>query len=289
MPQFHFISGMNRSGSTMLTAILRQNPLIHSRITSPVHILFRTLHRHMGIESDYHLMLTDEKRLAVLRGVILNYYQDCDRPIIFDLHKWWSSRMSFIALAFPEAKVLCPVRDPCWCIDSYERIFQAHPLRASRAFSYDQARNVYTRVESLVSATGPIGLPYNNTQEAFYGPWRDRLIFIDYEDMCQHPNETMAEVYRQLGMDYFQHDFNNLVIPDGERLPFDFIFGIPMHRIRPKLEWAPRRTILPPDLFSRFENREFWLAGKQLPPHPLAGPQAQPSHSTEPQPDVEAV
>ena len=263
MQQFHFIAGMNRSGSTMLTAILRQNPRFHSRITSPVHTLFRTLHRHMGVESDYHLMLTDQQRLAVLRGVILNYYADVDKPVIFDLHKWWSARMAFLAMAFPEAKVLCPMRDPCWCIDSYERIFQSYPLHASRAFSSEQARNVYTRVESLVSSTGPIGLPYNNMQEAFYGPWRNRLIIIDYEDMCREPEQTMAGVYQQLEMEPFPHDFTTLAIPDEERLPFDWVFGMPMHRIRPRVEWAPRATILPPDIFGRFQNREFWLSGAQ--------------------------
>ncbi|WP_332958084.1 hypothetical protein [Microcoleus sp. AR_TQ3_B6] len=37
MPQkVHFISGLARSGSTLLSAILRPNPRFHSVMTSPV-------------------------------------------------------------------------------------------------------------------------------------------------------------------------------------------------------------------------------------------------------------
>jgi len=33
---FHFISGLPRSGSTLLSAILRQNPRFYAGMTSPV-------------------------------------------------------------------------------------------------------------------------------------------------------------------------------------------------------------------------------------------------------------
>ncbi|MGI4764644.1 MAG: sulfotransferase, partial [Janthinobacterium lividum] len=32
----HFISGLPRSGSTLLAALLRQNPTVHAHISSPV-------------------------------------------------------------------------------------------------------------------------------------------------------------------------------------------------------------------------------------------------------------
>ena len=40
MPKFHFISGLPRSGTTLLSAILRQNPRFHANVTSPVASLF---------------------------------------------------------------------------------------------------------------------------------------------------------------------------------------------------------------------------------------------------------
>ena len=39
----HFISGLPRSGSTLLAALLRQNPRFHSGMTSPVGSLYLAL------------------------------------------------------------------------------------------------------------------------------------------------------------------------------------------------------------------------------------------------------
>ena len=39
----HFISGLPRSGSTLLSALLRQNPSFHADISSPVALLMETL------------------------------------------------------------------------------------------------------------------------------------------------------------------------------------------------------------------------------------------------------
>ncbi|MBD9680249.1 sulfotransferase, partial [Pseudomonas sp. PDM18] len=36
MQNFHFISGLPRSGSTLLSAILLQNPRFHAGMSSPV-------------------------------------------------------------------------------------------------------------------------------------------------------------------------------------------------------------------------------------------------------------
>ena len=41
----HFISGLPRSGSTLLAAILRQNPSLHAHISSPVGALITAVPR----------------------------------------------------------------------------------------------------------------------------------------------------------------------------------------------------------------------------------------------------
>ena len=46
----HFISGLPRSGSTLLAAILRQNPDFHAAMTSPVGALFSAMLRQMSAE-----------------------------------------------------------------------------------------------------------------------------------------------------------------------------------------------------------------------------------------------
>jgi sulfotransferase len=41
--RLHFISGLPRSGSTLLAALLRQNPRFTAGMSSPVYPLFRSM------------------------------------------------------------------------------------------------------------------------------------------------------------------------------------------------------------------------------------------------------
>ncbi|WP_414570950.1 sulfotransferase [Nostoc sp. CCY 9925] len=45
-PKIHFISGLPRSGSTLLGVLLRQNPQFHASMTSPVGSLVNRMLEH---------------------------------------------------------------------------------------------------------------------------------------------------------------------------------------------------------------------------------------------------
>ena len=65
-----------------------------------------------------------------------------------------------------------------------------------------------------------------------------------------------ALLYEMLGEPAFAHDFDNV---EYEADAFDLALGTPgLHQVRRKVEWVERDTVLPPDLFSRFQNDAFW-------------------------------
>ena len=51
-PRYHFITGLPRSGSTLLSALLLQNPRFHAGMTSPVGGLFRGMLNQLGAGSE---------------------------------------------------------------------------------------------------------------------------------------------------------------------------------------------------------------------------------------------
>ena len=55
----HFISGLPRSGSTLLAAILRQNPRFHAGMSSPVGHLFTALLRQMSQDNETAVFIDD--------------------------------------------------------------------------------------------------------------------------------------------------------------------------------------------------------------------------------------
>src|ERR1041385_2217477 len=74
----HFISGLPRSGSTLLAALLRQNPRFHAGMTSPVGSLFSALLRQMSQENEAAVFIDDDQRARLLCACFDAYYADID-------------------------------------------------------------------------------------------------------------------------------------------------------------------------------------------------------------------
>src|SRR6478672_13239681 len=79
----HFISGLPRSGSTLLAGILRQNPKFHAGMSSPVGALFNQLLNAMGAMSEFSVFIDEAQRRDVLRGVFDGYYRKIHRKKFF--------------------------------------------------------------------------------------------------------------------------------------------------------------------------------------------------------------
>src|ERR1019366_3139114 len=58
----HFISGLPRSGSTLLAAILRQNPRFHAAMTSPVCGMYMALEGAMSRRNEAAVFIGDTQR-----------------------------------------------------------------------------------------------------------------------------------------------------------------------------------------------------------------------------------
>jgi sulfotransferase len=67
--QFHFISGLPRSGSTMTSAILRQNPRFNAGMSSPIAGLFDGMISQVSAGSELASMVSNEQRARLLRGL----------------------------------------------------------------------------------------------------------------------------------------------------------------------------------------------------------------------------
>src|ERR1700722_706224 len=72
--KFHFISGMPRSGSTLLAAILNQNPRFRSGMTSPLADIMGVVMAETSSKNDFSFDVSDEQRVAMLRGLVENFY-----------------------------------------------------------------------------------------------------------------------------------------------------------------------------------------------------------------------
>ncbi len=260
--RFYFISGLPRSGSTLLAALFRQNPRFHAAMTSPVGTLVSTMLGQFSAGSEFGPVISRDQRRRLLRGLFESYYADhADRDVIFDTNRLWCAKLPAIVDLFPQAKVIACVRNVAWVMDSIERLYRANPYENTKLFSDDVERNtVYSRVDTLAQRNRLVGFPWTALKEAFYGEHAKSMLVVDYDLLAQAPETVLRLVYKFLDEPWYDHDFDNIEYDAPE---FDQALGLSgLHRVRRKVSVQERRTILPPDLFEQYAKLSFWNDGK---------------------------
>lgn len=263
MATMHFISGLPRSGSTLLSALLRQNPRFQAGMSGPLAGLFGALLGQMSARNEFSVFIDDTQRERILHGLFDNYYADSPADVIFDTSRAWCGWMPAVTRLFPEAKVLACVRDVSWVVDSIEKLVQRNVFSPSSIFNYSAGGTVYTRANAVVAADGMVGGPYDALKQACYGAQRDRLLLVQYDTLTTDPAKTMRAIYDFIGEPLFDHDFDHV---DYDVREFDERAGTPgLHTVRGQVKAEHRETLLPPDLFNRFSRDAFWRDPERTP------------------------
>jgi len=203
--KFYFISGLPRSGSTLLSAILSQNPAIHAGMHSALAPLWVSMIDKMGTKNEFQAQLNDTNRLSILKGIIENYYSDKqDKSFIFDTARAWQKWIHVLVKIWPDVKIISCVRDVGWIADSIERLHKNRPWAVSR-FWEDGVSNstVYDRVNGLQKSGNLLGYGLASLAEGLASEQSDHILVIDYDILTKHPQEVIYCIYQWLGIPYF--------------------------------------------------------------------------------------
>ena len=257
--KLHLISGLPRSGSTLLCALLRQNPRFLASVTSPVASMCELLRIEMSGSSEFVSFFDDHKRMRMLYAVFDGFYGDAGEDhVVFDTNRTWTAKSAWIGQLFPDARIICCVREVGWIIDSIERMLRSNPLQLSRAFDFKPGTSIYSRLDVLMnSETGLIGLPWSAFRESWFGEDAKRLIVVPYDTLVREPERTLRRLYDALGEEYFAHDTRQ--VSYDEPL-YDAQLGMPgLHKVRPVIEMKQRTPSIPPDIFAKYAESNFWV------------------------------
>ncbi|MCX5945039.1 MAG: sulfotransferase [Cyanobacteria bacterium] len=257
VPLYHFISGLPRSSSTLLAAILRQNPRFHAGMTSPVGALVSGLVAQVSAGSEFATMVDGEQRRTLVRGIFDAYYhREHEKAVIFDTNRHWCAKLNLVLEQFPSAKVIACVRNVAWVMDSFERLYRANPYEHTKLFANGGRSTVQSRLEGLAQHDNVVGFAWAALREAYYGPLAESLLLVDYDLLATVPQKVLPIIYDFIGEPEFVHDFDQVHYDAHE---FDAQLGVPgLHQVRSKVSLEPRRTILPPDLFETYSKMSFW-------------------------------
>jgi sulfotransferase len=152
-----------------LSALLLQNPALHAGITSQVSSIVGAMLREISHGSESAVLMDDGQREALLRGVFDSYYHAIHPTrTVFDTSRGWTARLSLLASLFPQAKVICCVRQVPWILDSVERLLRTNRLELSKLFDFEPGGTAYSRADALMSRNGMVGYPLAALKQAMH-------------------------------------------------------------------------------------------------------------------------
>ncbi len=261
----HFLSGLPRSGSTLLANILNRNPRFEATATSGIiEILFLVRNRWDSVlefQSVPDRSESDAAKVRVLRGILASYFDEATRPVIFDKSRSWLAHLEMAEkILGHHAKVLVPVRDVRDVLASFEKLWRATSATrqvAQEASHYFDFQTLEGRCNVWMRPDQPVGLAYNRIKDALHRGFHDRLHFVRFEDLTASPETTLAEIYHFLEEPPFRHDFDRVEQVTRED---DAVFGFnDLHTIRAKVKPLPSQwPHILGDIANRYHSLNFW-------------------------------
>jgi len=263
MKTFHFLSGLPRSGSTLITSLLNQNPQIHASTNSPV---LDTIH----YTEEYLLKNSEQYRAhpkpdcahKVISSIPHNYYYNVSESIIVDKSRGWVNQLEHINDYITKSpKIICPVRNIHDIIASFLQLIERsddnnfidYNLKSNNIEINNDNRSDY-----LMCSQGIIGLSYIALSEAYRKGWDKYILIVEYEDLVNNSQVEMNRIYDFLDLPHYTHNFDNVETEFEEK---DIVYGLKdMHKVRTKVEKIYRNNemYLSNDIINKYKQMEFW-------------------------------
>lgn len=253
MKKIVFTSGLPRSGSTLLSAILNQNPRFHANMSLPVRQIFDSIIETLNVSGNNKNYFSDEKIEKILRSFFDSLYDD-NKSVYFNNNRLWTARKQLLNRLYPNHKMIITVRDIGWILDSFERLSKNN-IYSKPSYSTGQYNSdIYARCEQYF---GLIIGPYNGIKEIIYTNSENCMI-IEYDTLVSDPYSVMKKIYEHIEEPFFEHDFNNIEnIKNYEK--YDDQINMPgLHELKKVVTPFDRKTIIPPDVWEKHRGMEIW-------------------------------
>lgn len=209
--KFHTVSGLPRSGSTLLCNILNQNPDVHASSTSALPATIGGVSAFWSqtpeIKSDLAnaKIRTEERIVRVLRGIVRDWYGDPESPIVFDKSRGWVSIVDTLQALFPDSRCVCMVRDPRHVFASVQRHHQAFPVLNDTG----QA-TILERANVMFGPQGMIGGPITHLEDHLRRRTQN-VVPILFEAFAKDPERELRKIYAECKLDWYDgHDFEHV-------------------------------------------------------------------------------
>jgi sulfotransferase len=246
MEQFICLSGLPRAGSTLLSAILSQNPLLHAEGNSAVCQLMWDMHTSCSSSAKEQLIANKREKTtvhALISQIPQIYYKDAPEKIIIDKCRSWTIEANIALLqkyVDKDYKIIILERSVVDIVKSFVKLYRANGITGDIATKLLQPNS-----EPIMRSIMGINKVKKNNRPNHY-------LFIQYTDLINDPEQSINKIYAFCGWAPFAHNFKKV---DCKYPEADEVYGLKgMHKIHPTVGQRENPVVLTPDILAKCEK-----------------------------------
>ncbi len=218
-----YVTGLPRSGSTLLCQLLGLHPDIYSTgHSSPLCQSLNQLRHNLSdnefllSQLDVDFDLTYQRLKNAMHGFINGWFAETDKPWVVDKNRAWLTQLDTVYSLDPDCKMLVCVREPGQVYGSIEARHQQTLLLDFPDHLAHLSR--YARADKLFAADGVIGNPLKTIEHMQDMPQhlQKRLFYVVFEHLMENPQTVMNEIYQWLSLTPAPFNPNQLPVKTHE-------------------------------------------------------------------------
>lgn len=242
--KFVNLSGLPRSGSTLLGNILNQHPDITACMDSDLSSIIANISDHVdevSKETQFTINQNEILYTDFMRSGIQSWVNNlCNTKFYLDKNRGWAFDYTLFFKLIPDAKVIFLIRDLRGVISSFEKVESGRRVVPPNTNLRPDERSEYHNVDLMIERVdkwiddGMIYTPLYALKELLdcEREYYKNFKFVRYEDLMENSKELISSIYDFIGARPFDNDLNNIKQVKYHDACFT-PYGI--HTIKPKL------------------------------------------------------
>ncbi|MDC1109714.1 sulfotransferase [Candidatus Pelagibacter sp.] len=253
--QLFFLVAQPRSGNTLFTSIINQNPEIACTPNSITLEIMKDL--FLLKQTDVFQNYPDHKSLDNVLDVVYDtYYKDWPQPIIIDRGPVMTEGNLYLMQKHFKRPFKCIVllRDTVDVLASYMKWYTENP----DAFVNKLANTDEEKLSIVMNKEGAVAKDLEAIKNSYN--YKDICHYVKYDDLILQPEQEIRKVYEFMNLPYFKHSFQDLQQVEVNGMKYDdTVLGKNMHNIRSTVEKVPNPYIdkIPERIRQKYEHIRF--------------------------------
>lgn len=269
MKKYFFLAGLPRSGNTLLSSILNQNPEI--KVSANSFLCDYMYQTAMFFHSEKYYNFPDKESLEdLLRSSFDSYYKNWDAKYIIDRGPWGTNINLTLLKQYlkNEIKIICTVRDIVEIVASFLHVSRnrlrqelQHEINAEMRFCESFKSEDELLCEMITRPKGQLDNFLFSLQNLLKEENRKFIHLVEYKDLVLDIENEIEKIYDFLGIEKFEHKYHYIHQFEANNIQYDdAIWQGDLHKLNKKIKFSDYDVsdVLSPNIIQKYSNMEFW-------------------------------